>query len=170
MSSSQHQIDQWIASEKARQARDRQEFFSLLYEDLSKVRFRRSGQVFRRSRGDDTQILDFEPYHGAFRLNLGVYYPDLVTIFSDGEEVPLDASKCRAWQCLIGDYLSHIDTTVAEASGYDPSTVSEWIDVLHGSAIPWLERASLPTYSDIKTRELRASFTKMWRLRRDATA
>lgn len=155
-------IQQWIADQKRLQAENQREFLRRVGVGLRVDGFQRSGGVFRRTVGIDTQILDLEADHGSFRVNIGVYFPDLALIFSNGLDQTEPIGRRRAWRCSIAEYLHDINRTVPESAAYDPTTVVEWLQMLRTWAIPWLETASLPTYNGIKTPELNEAFQRMW--------
>lgn len=158
-------IDDWLLSERKKQAASRSQFFCLLNDDLSRYGFKRSGQVFRRKIGSDTQLLDFESHHGAFRLQLGVYFPDLEFIMSNGLDLPEPLSRQRAWKCHVREYLADLVPHMQETNPYDPSDVAMWVNELHRSAIPWLDRAASPSFTGGKSPELRRSLRRMWKER-----
>lgn len=155
-------IAEWIEADKRRVAQERRDFFKALTPHFRVDGFKRGGQVFRKQVGIDTQILDFEPWHGAFRLHIGVYFPDLVTIASDGIDSPHPLNLRRAWRCWLSEYLADIDPEVNEGNAYDLSRIVEWVSVIRRSAIPWLDRASKPTFDGLKSPELEDWFKRMW--------
>ncbi len=155
-------IQRWVAEQKRLEAENKKEFLRGLSEGLRCDGFQRSGVVFRRTVGIDTQIIDFEADHGAFRVYVGVYFPDLAVIFSDGLDQPEPIGRRRAWRCSIKEHLHDLDGSVPYSAGYDPTTVVEWLQMLRTTAIPWLETASLPTYKGIRTPELKHAFQTMW--------